>query len=235
LPNSEYKENKMNNFKYIITTIIAIIGIVVYFFSPPSAKPNEKLLSIEFNRIAASDTLPYFLKMMEGGVLREAEGFPGQYRIEDEKGNIYGLLTSKFEKLWGAWQFKNQLPLNNKLWQDISGNDYSNNAIGFINTKVQTDKYKNFDEYAKYYICFFYDSSLNEDTFGLVEPSAVSSVYGTDMDSDKLCDILNNDPYSFYYTAATISNISDKNMYNIKIHIKENNKIIKIPFIRLLA
>jgi hypothetical protein len=49
------------------------------------------------------------------------------------------------------------------------------------------------------------------------------------MDSDKLCSILNSDPYNFYYTSASISNTSDKNMYNIKIHIKENNKI-KVPY-----
>ncbi len=206
---------------FIIPTVISIIAILVYFINPPASKPDKNLLSIEFNRIAASDTTPFLFKMMEGGFISEAEGFDSQLTIKDEKGNTYGILEPEFKKMWEKWYFKDFHPLGNRLWKELSGSNYINNNIAFLNIKAKTDEYTGFKEYAKYYMCFFYDSTLNEDGSGWINDTAIESVYG--IDNEKLCNILNNDPYGFYYTGVTFTNTSDKNINNIKLLLKEHH------------
>ena len=205
---------------WLITTVISLAAVLVFFLRPLSPKPPEELLSIEFHRIKAGSSTPLIFKMMEGAYLERNSGFSSenfsQYSVLGPDGEMYGLVLERFKDIWANWPFRDHRPVGTKFWSHISGKQESHEYIGFLNTVAISQGAVSEFEYGKNFICFFQLSSLNEDGKGWIPDYVGTSLYGSKND-DALCDLLDYDPYDFFYTAVTFENNSDKIIKDFRI------------------
>lgn len=210
------------DFYWLTTTAISIVGtivaIFVFFVSTPSQKPPKNLLSVEFHRITGAGNIPLLFKMMEGAILEYHKGFSTeehkQYSVIDGNGNSYGAVTEKFKDIYKKWPFSDHKPVNLDFWRRVSGNSTVNDYISYLYTKSIVKNHDNLKDYAKFYMCYIEQVSLFE-SGGIFNTEVFERIYNDY--KYQLCSLINYNPMSFYYTALTIENNTDKIITDVKL------------------